>query len=193
MNELGSSQTNDAGDDQRWIAQTLAGDSEAFGQLVTKYQNRLYNSLVYFLGSPTEAEDVAQEAFVSSFARLSSFRQDSSFYTWLYRIALNAASSRRRKARPTVSIENHMEGARNQADSAVPAPSDRLELEEQTSALYQALERLNDEHRAILVMRELEEMNYEQIAQVLELPKGTVRSRLHRARCQLKEEMQACR
>ena len=191
MNELGSSQIDDVSDDEHWINQTLAGDTEAFGQLVTKYQNRLFNSLVYFLRDPTEAEDVAQEAFVSAFTRLCAFRQDSSFYTWLYRIAFNASSSRRRKLRATVSLETAMDGAKNQTDPTVPTPSARLELEEQTSALHQAMERLNKEHRAILVMRELEGMNYEDIAQVLDLPKGTVRSRLHRARCQLKDEMQA--
>ncbi len=185
MNEIGP-----ANDDVKWIERSLAGDTEAFGRLVSKYQNRLYNSMVHYLRDEIEAEDVVQESFVLSFTRLASFRRHSSFYTWLYRIAFNTAISRQRRRRPRVSIERDLGEAGTKLDDEGPPPEARLETEERASVLMAALERLSEEHRLILVLREMDEMSYEEISEILDLPIGTVRSRLHRARGQLKEEMQ---
>ncbi len=177
-------------EDAKWIDRSLQGDTDAFGQLVSKYQNRLYNSMVHYLRDEAEAEDVVQEAFVLSFTRLQSFKRQSSFYTWLYRIAFNTAISRSRRRRPRVSIERDLGQAADQLDHDSPKPGQRLETAERVGILMSALDRLSEEHRLILVLREMDELSYEEISEILDLPIGTVRSRLHRARNQLKEEMQ---
>ena len=184
MNEMGP-----ANEDARWIEQSMSGDTEAFGCLVSKYQNRLFNSMVHFLRDETEAEDVVQESFVLSFTRLASFRGSSSFYTWLYRIAFNTAISRRRRRRPKVSVERDLGEAGTGMDDHGPQPGDQMEAAERAVQLHAALNRLNEQHRMILVLREMDGLSYEEISGILDLPIGTVRSRLHRARSQLKDEL----
>jgi len=176
-------------DDARLIDEVLAGDSAAFGQLVLKYQDRLFNTVMHVVRCREEAEDVVQDAFVQAFVKLETFQRASAFYTWLYRIAFNVAVSRRRRRRPEVSVEQTREltGAEPMGDD--PAPEDRLEQEESVEQVHAALAELSEEHRAILVLREMEGFCYERIVEVLELPVGTVRSRLHRARLQLREQL----
>jgi RNA polymerase sigma-70 factor, ECF subfamily len=176
-------------DDSHWIQAARGGDAAAFGHLVREYQDRLVNALLYVCGSPDEAEDVAQEAFVQAYVKLATFAGDSAFYTWLYRIAMNAAISRRRRRRDTESVEENREhSGREPADGGEQA-EERLLREERAVLVRRALGRLSDEHRAILVLREVDGCDYDQIAAVLEVPVGTVRSRLHRARLQLKEQL----
>ena len=184
MNETGP-----ANEDAKWIQRSIAGDAEAFGCLVTKYQNRLYNSMVHFLRDETEAEDVVQESFVLSFTRLAKFKGNSSFYTWLYRIAFNTAISRGRKKRPRVSVERDLGDGGTGIGGDAPAPDARMESSERARQLHEALDRLSEEHRMIIVLREMDELSYEEISEILDTPVGTVRSRLHRARSQLKEEL----
>ncbi|MFQ5733983.1 MAG: RNA polymerase sigma factor, partial [Planctomycetaceae bacterium] len=117
-------------DDQQLIAECLSGRTEAFGRLVARYQNRLYHTLVHVLGSADEAQDVAQDAFVHAFQKLKTFRGESKFYSWLFRIAMNAAVSRKRKTkRFTVSIEAARETAGLEPTDNHPAtgPSHSLE------------------------------------------------------------------
>jgi len=173
-------------DDAELIQETLAGDSGAFGQLVRKYQDRLFHTMVHVAGSVAEAEDVVQEAFVQAFVKLSSFKGNSAFYTWLYRIAFNTSISRRRKQRPAVSVEAHQEQTGQEPlDVGMPV-SDNLEREERAHLVRAALEQLSEEHRTVLVLREMDGFCYETIAQMLDLPVGTVRSRLHRARHEMR-------
>jgi RNA polymerase sigma-70 factor (ECF subfamily) len=177
-------------DDAQLIDKTLAGQSGAFGQLVTKYQDRLYNAVVHTTGSTEDARDVVQDAFVQAFVKLATFRGRSAFYTWLYRIALNLAiSQRRRRRRPTVSIEQHRATTGNEPVDDRESPSAGLEQQDRITQVRLAMAALSEEHRAVLVLREMEECSYETIAEMLELPVGTVRSRLHRARIQLKDEL----
>lgn len=180
--------------DEQLIARTIAGEREAFGMLINKYQPRLFNAMVHFLRSPTEAEDVVQDAFILALTKLDSFKGNSQFYTWLYRIAHNAAISKLRKKRPTTSL-NQGSGDESSPGFSVPdegeQPGERIEKEEQIQSLMAAMERLSDEHRSILILREMEGMDYEAIAGVLQLPVGTVRSRLHRARGCLRELMES--
>lgn len=177
-------------DDQQLIRQTLDGQQEAFGQLICKYQDRLFNGMVQVLRSETEAEDVVQDAFVLAFTKLGTFKGNSAFFTWLYRIAYNVAITRIRRRKPTVSIDGKDETARLDFADAGPAPSDRIEQQEQATQLHAALEQLSLEHRAILVLREMDEMDYDAISEILDLPIGTVRSRLHRARNHLREHLE---
>jgi RNA polymerase sigma-70 factor (ECF subfamily) len=178
-------------DDLPWIEAACRGDSAAFGRLVRKYQDRLVGALNHVCGSHDEAEDVAQEAFVQAYVKLSSFAGDSQFYTWLYRIAVNSAISRRRKRREETSVDRTRETTGDEPHDGTEQAEDRLLREERAVLVQRALARLSDEHRTILVLREIENCDYEQIAQVFEIPVGTVRSRLHRARLQLKDELNA--
>ena len=134
--------------------------------------------MVHVSRSQTDAEDIVQDAFVLALTRLDSFRGNSQFYTWLYRIAYNVAITRLRRKKPTVSIEGKDEGAKLDFAGDVEAPEDRLQSQERASQLMQAMARLSEEHRRILVLREMEEMDYEAISEILDLPIGTVRSRL---------------
>lgn len=176
-------------DDKQLIAMSLEGDSAAFGQLVRKYQNRLYNTLVHIVGCREQAEDVAQDAFVQAYVKLSTFQGNSAFYTWLYRIAFNTAISHRRRKKVEVSVDQVREQAGEEPIDAGDAPGDRLEREEKVGMVRRALDALSEEHRSILVLREMDGCCYETISDILELPIGTVRSRLHRARLQLRDQL----
>jgi RNA polymerase sigma-70 factor (ECF subfamily) len=176
-------------DDAQLLDEALAGQSAAFGQLVSKYQDRLYNALVHVIGSTEEARDVVQDAFVQAFLKLGSFHRSSAFYTWLYRIAFNVAISRRRRRKPTSSIEQLREASGQEPVACDGAPSDRIERQERVAQVQSALAAMSEEHRAVLVLREMDGLCYETIAEVLELPVGTVRSRLHRARIELREQL----
>jgi len=185
---MNQSKTNQA--DDQIILCTLRGEKEMFGQLVQKYQNRLYGSMVRITKSESEAEDVVQDAFVLAFSKLDSFKGNSGFFTWLYRIAFNVAVSRLRRKHLTVSLQGKDEQSQLDFPDRGPAPDDRIRRDEEATWLKAALERLSDEHRAILVLREMDGLDYDQISEVLDLPIGTVRSRLHRARGRLWELLQ---
>lgn len=176
-------------DDDRLIDDALAGHADAFGRLVTRYQDRLFHAMTHIVGSAEDAHDVVQDACVQAFLKLEGFRRTSAFYTWLYRIALNMAASRRRRARPIYSLDgDQVAGAGQVADSTSSArPSHRLEQQETVSRVQIALQSLAEEYRAVLVLREMDGCDYDMIAEVLDLPVGTVRSRLHRARAQMRD------
>jgi RNA polymerase sigma-70 factor, ECF subfamily len=176
-------------DDARLIEQTLAGNSAAFGELVQKYQDRLFNTLVHAIGSPDDALDVVQDAFVQAFVKLESFRGRSAFYTWLYRIAFNVAATQRRRRRPVLSVDQAREDGGEEPIDSDHGPLENLEREERCRQVREALTILSDEHRDVLVLREIDGCCYETIAEILGLPVGTVRSRLHRARLQLRDEL----
>jgi RNA polymerase sigma-70 factor (ECF subfamily) len=173
-------------DDVQLIDLTLGGDSSAFGRLVGKYQDRLYAAMVHVTASRTDAEDVVQDAFVRAYVKLDTFQRTSGFYTWLYRIAFNLAISRKRRHKPHASVEQSREIAGNEPISPVESVSTELERAEEAKQVREAMSKLSEEHRAILVLREMEGCDYESIAEILDLPVGTVRSRIHRARAQLK-------
>ena len=176
--------------DSELIQRARDGDSAALGELVRRYQDRLYNSMCKLLRDATEAEDVVQETWVLTVRKLHTFQGKSKFYTWLYRIARNVSATRRRRKRNVGSIDRAADEAPLQLPSNDPAPDERMRRSERVQQLYQALDRLSDEHREILVLREIDGLDYEEIAEVLGLPIGTVRSRLHRARGQLKEQLE---
>jgi RNA polymerase sigma-70 factor (ECF subfamily) len=174
--------------DEELINMALAGDSAAFGRLVLKYQDRLFHAMTRILGSAADAEDVVQDSFVQAFLKLESFRRSALFYTWLYRIASNTACSLARRRRPLRSVEQLRESAIEPTDPGEP-PSGPIERAERATQLETALGRLPAEYREVLVLREIEGFDYETLAQTLDLPIGTVRSRLFRARMQLREQL----
>ncbi|MDG2380703.1 MAG: sigma-70 family RNA polymerase sigma factor [Pirellulaceae bacterium] len=176
-------------EDALLIDETLAGNNAAFGQLIQKYQDRLFNTLVHVIGCHEEAEDVAQETFVQAFLKLNTFQRRASVYTWMYRIAFNLWISRLRRKRPELSVEQSRETAGAEPADDSEEPLERLEREERARQIHLAISELSDEHRSILVLREMEGCCYETISEILDLPVGTVRSRLHRARIHLKQRL----
>lgn len=178
--------------DQSLIDSCLAGRRDAFGQLVERYQNRLFHSLLHLLGSTEDAQDAAQDAFVQAFEKLGSFRGQSQFYSWLFRIAFNTAVSNKRKTRRmTVSLEARKEASGAEPTDGNPStePSYALDVSDRQRLIQQALAELSDEFRTALVLKEMDGMSYEEIAGVVEVPVGTVRSRIHRARLELRDKL----
>lgn len=171
------------------IESSLRGDSSAFGELVQLYQDRLYNAVSHFVGNATEAEDVVQEAFVQAYLKLDTFQQTSAFYTWLYRIAFNTAVSRQRRKKLATSVDSIREQTGEEPIDRGDAPDRPLEQQEAVGQVQAALASLSAEHRDILVLREMDELEYEQIAEILAINVGTVRSRLHRARLALRDKL----
>ncbi len=177
-------------EDTRLIAESLAGDRSAFGQLVRAYQDRLFHTLVHLTGSFEEAEDVVQETFVQAFTKLSSYQGRAGFYTWIYRIAFNLWISRRRRRRPEISTDQLHDASGQEPRDGIETPLQQLERQERIALIRVALEQLPSEHRSILILREMEGYDYETIAEMLDVALGTVRSRLHRARLQLKRQLE---
>jgi RNA polymerase sigma-70 factor (ECF subfamily) len=176
-------------DDRRLIAECLGGRRDAFGELVSRYQARLYNAALRLVQSPDDAADVVQDAFLSAYQALHTFKGDAEFFTWLYRIAFNTAISLKRKKRPAISLEaNKGETGIDPDDpSEYVKPGAALERTEDERQLGDAIARLSPEHREVLLLKDIEGLKYEDIAELLEVPIGTIRSRLHRARLELRE------
>lgn len=178
-------------DDNRLIAECLKGRTEAFGELVRRYQDRLYNTVYRLVDNAEDAQDVLQEAFLNAYQSLDSFKGDALFFTWLYRIAVNKAVSMKRKKRVSLSIEvGHGEsnGHLEPLDASENCqPGLALEKAEQERHIRHALSRMSPEHRTVLILKDMEGQKYETIAEVLQVPIGTIRSRLHRARLELRD------
>jgi len=174
-------------DDDRLIDDALAGNADAFGRLVTRHQDRLFHAMTHIAGSVEDARDVVQDAFVQAFVKLESFGRRGAFYTWLYRIAFNVAATRRRRDKARRSIDRDPASRGNDPPDPGAAPDHRLQQHEQADRVQAALKCLPEEYRTVLVLREIDGCDYETIADILDLPVGTVRSRLHRARAQMRE------
>jgi RNA polymerase sigma-70 factor (ECF subfamily) len=188
------------------LRRAQAGDRAAYGQVVLMYQDRLFNAVLRLVGDRDEAAELTQEAFTRGLAKIDSFRGDSAVYTWLFRIAVNLAVSQLRKVqkqrvfslnRPGVGASRG--GDQSQASALVDRladdgksdPSRQAEHHERDEAVLAALGRLDAEYRAVLVMRDIEGFDYQQMAELLSLPLGTLKSRLFRARLALRDELRA--
>lgn len=178
------------GRDDSWLIEACrAGHVEAFGELVGRYQDRLYPTALRLTGREDDARDLLQDAFLKAFQKLGRFRGESAFYTWIYRITVNLALSGRRGRRvaPATGLAP--------IDPPDPAPESDpalpLQRAEQDALVQSALDALGPEHRAVVVMKEFDGLRYEQIAAILGVPVGTVRSRLHRARSELRIRLQS--
>lgn len=175
-------------DDRRLIAEVLAGNTAVFGELVTRYQDRLFNVAYRVLDNPDDAADVVQDVFVNAYQSLKAFKGDSELFTWLYRIAFNTAISFKRRRRGVVRIDGRGDdGGLDPEDRSLDtAPESGLERTEDERVLADAMAKLSAEHRTVLVLKDIDGLKYEEIAEVMGVPIGTVRSRLHRARSELK-------
>ena len=173
--------------DQALVERVQKGDKQAFDVLVLKYQNKIIQLIYRYVHDPEEAQDVAQEAFIKAYKALGRFRGDSAFYTWLYRIAINTAknylvASSRRPPKSDIDAQDaeQYEGAVGLKEYATP---ERMLLRDEIqTSIAQAIEELPDELRTAITLRELEGLSYEEIAQTMDCPIGTVRSRIFRAR-----------
>jgi RNA polymerase sigma-70 factor (ECF subfamily) len=172
--------------DQQLVQRAQRGDLRAFDLLVLKYQGRIGALVSRYINDPGEVEDVTQEAFIKAYRALDKFRGDSAFYTWLYRIASNAAKNhlvakgRRPGADATIEDAEGFEQADLISESSTPEAV--LMSEELAQVVTEAMDALPEELRAALTLREFEGLSYDDIAAVLECPVGTVRSRIFRAR-----------
>lgn len=163
------------------------GRTEAFEELVRLHEKKVYALTLRMCGNPEDARDAAQEAFLSAWRGLPSFRGEAGFATWLYRLTANAAIDhlrRTRRQRGDLSLEDGPLGL-DAADSG-PGPQEAAEGAELRRAVAAGLARLSDDHRQVLVLRELQELSYEEIARMLDIDLGTVKSRISRARSALR-------
>ncbi len=168
--------------DNRLIARTLAGETEAFSVLVKRWERPIYSLALRMLGKDEDARDACQEAFIAAFRNLSKFRGDAKFSSWMYRIALNACHTRLRNAGIVkYSLDETDENGRQKdiVDKGAISLSDQLQLDERTQFVRRALQALPPEMRQVIVMKEYEEMTFIEIAEILHLPISTVKSRLY--------------
>ena len=171
------------------------GDAAAFGRLIRRHQRRLYALLVRRLGSEADAEDVLQNASLLAWSRLHQFRRRSQFSTWLTRIALTQAATltRKRARRPPSLSLTTFDGANRPVTDSRETPSDAVAQAEEAarrrSLIAAAIDSLPDDQRDVIVLKEFDNRSYDEIAEIIECPVGTVRSRLHRARLQLSQKL----
>jgi len=167
------------------------GDTSAFGEIVLRYQDRIYNLCRHMLGNAHDAEDAAQDVFLKAYQALPRFQPDASLYTWLYRIATNTCIDYRKKPIFESLFGDSGEGERLVHDRASDAPSpEKLYQSKQIGrALQESLEKLSPKLRAIIILKEIEELSYEEIVDTLEISMGTVKSRIARAREELQKLM----
>ena len=198
-----------ARDDNDLVRMTLKGDKEAYRALVERYQGRLFSTALDIVKTREDAEDVVQETFVKAFLSLAQFKGQSSFYTWLYRICFNMAIDIRRKAGRRggthLEFKEHLgvnrsaieDGARDGSGAGVghhpqrvEGPHDALARKELGRKIQEVLATLSDEHRAVIMLREVDGLDYEEIAKAIGVPKGTVMSRLFYARKALQKALE---
>ncbi len=183
------------GTDQAIVRQVIEGDFEAFGVLVSKYQDRIYSAIRNYVSNPDDAVDITQDAFVKAYSKLRSFDASSAFYTWLYRIAVNTAIDylRRRKSRPADSLEDDKfteVGFEPVSTDARSDPEKAATAAEQRAMLRSAIDRLSHKLRSVLVLHDVEGLSQDEVAETLKIPVGTVKSRISRARSELRELLQ---
>lgn len=175
------------------------GETEAYGTLVRRYQDRVYNTCWRVCGNLEEARDLTQQAFLNGLERIAGFKREAGFYTWIFRIAVNLSLTHRRRAktRRTTSLDGAAVDAQNQADpltrlrkeAQTQDPIDSAARKELQRAAAEGLASLDETQRAIIVLRDIEGFDYDDISAILEVPRGTVKSRLHRARAALRDAL----
>ncbi len=182
--------------DEQIIERFKSGDYTVFEELVQKYETKVYTVAYRFMGNHADACDLAQEAFIKIYQALHRFRGDSSLMTWIYHITANVCRDelRRRQRKQTISLDEGYNDNEQMSPilhiaSDAPGPEELMESHELRDQVQQCLNMLSDEHRLILVMREIQGMSYDEIAQSLDCSLGTVKSRLNRARTAFKEKM----
>jgi RNA polymerase sigma-70 factor, ECF subfamily len=178
------------------VVRAQAGETAAFDELVRAYRDRLYSVILNLTNQPEDASDLTQEVFIKAFTKIRHYSFQSSFYTWLYRIAMNEAFNHLRRARRKRMLRleyfrrddddgSHADPLDNMADTSTHAPN--AGRDELRGALDKALEKLSDEHRAVVVLSEIEGFSLSEVAEVVGASEGTVKSRLHYAKKELQK------
>jgi len=191
----GGNKTPEAGDDRRLVRAAQKGDQGAFRQLVERYQRRVYQLALGMMKDADEAMDISQETFVRVHRYLPTFKGDSSFFTWTYRIAMNLCldAQRRRNRGERIDVsegdEAEIEAAMDPPSAALAGPQRAALNSELKDKIEDALAGLSENHRAILLLREVEGLSYEELAKVLGIRKGTVMSRLFHARLKMQKKL----
>jgi RNA polymerase sigma-70 factor (ECF subfamily) len=180
--------------DKELVLRVQQGDKSAYDLLVIKYQHRIIQLVNRYVKDPSEAQDVAQEAFIKAYRALGNFRGDSAFYTWLYRIAINTAknylvSRSRRYSDYQIDVQDAEQVENAPQLKAMDTPENLLLNDEIVKVIKAAIEKLPEEMKVAIMLREFEGMSYEDIAQTMECPVGTVRSRIFRAREAIDEKL----
>ena len=169
-------------DEKALIGQILGGDQEAFARLVQAYQKPVYNLCLRMVSNPTDAEDLAQEAFVKAWRGLRFYKHEAAFSTWLYRLTSNVCIDFLRRQKKTVSLTVEEDAPDLEVPDAAPLPEEQVLNKEKQHAVAAAMAQLEEEYRLALTLRVVDDLTYEQIAEVLDIKVGTVKSRIARAR-----------
>ncbi len=173
--------------DQQLVERVQQGDKRAFDLLVIKYQHKIFSIISRFVKDSAEVHDVAQEAFIKAYRAIGNFRGDSAFYTWIYRIAINTAKNHlvsrgRRPPSSDVEVDEAEFYAGGESLKDLASPENQLMRDQLEQVVYKAIDDLPEDLRTAVTLREMEGLSYEEIAEVMSCPVGTVRSRIFRAR-----------
>lgn len=180
--------------DSELVERFKSGDRRAFDELVRRYQHRVFTLAMRWMGDEQVASEVAQDVFIALFRSLKNFRGDAQLSTWIYRVVVNHCKNRRQyRRRRHMNKHEALEGERRGDDDGPkrqfaadgPMPDASVHQSDAERLIREALDQLDEDQRAIIVLRDIEDLSYEEISELLELPRGTVKSRLHRARAQL--------
>ena len=176
------------------IKQVIKGDQDAFAEIVEIYSNSIYQLGYRMLGNRHEAEDIAQEAFIRAYVNIKSFNQDLKFSTWLFRIATNLCIDRIRKKKPDYYLDAEVSGTDgltmySQLASNSPLPEQELESLELQDSVQKEILKLPEKYRSVIVLKYIEELSLNEISEILELPLGTVKTRIHRGREALRQQL----
>ncbi|WP_027364358.1 sigma-70 family RNA polymerase sigma factor [Desulfotruncus alcoholivorax] len=175
------------------VKRSQKGDTRSFEQLVTLYQDKIFALSYQLTGNYADAQDLAQNVFIKAYRALPGFRNEADFGTWLHRITVNLYINERRKKRPEVYLDKPVQTGEGEMPRLVASgtenPEEAFEKKEFRSMVRDALWKLSEEHRAVLVLREMQGYSYEEIAQMLDCTLGTVKSRINRARLALKKQL----
>ncbi|MBP3038206.1 RNA polymerase sigma factor SigW [Bacillaceae bacterium Marseille-Q3522] len=176
------------------IKQVLKGDQNAFGEIVEIYKDKIFQLCYRMLGNRHEAEDITQEAFIRAYVNISSFNINLKFSTWMYRIATNLCIDRIRKKKPDFYLDAEVAGTDgltmySQIPSDTRLPEDDLESMELQKTIQMAIEKLPEKYRSVIVLKYIEELSLNEISEILELPLGTVKTRIHRGREALRHQL----
>ena len=188
-------ETSAEANDASLVRQVQSGGTAAFAHLVRRYQDRVFNACLRMCRNPADAEDLTQDVFLKAFDKIRTFEGKSGFYTWLFRIAVNVSLSHRRKSRLRLVESLNGDGETGPASDRVADlradnPAEAAQRHELRRRVAETLGSLEDHHRVILVLRDLQGCDYEQIGQIMDVPRGTVKSRVHRARVALREALE---
>ena len=198
--EVGLDENQNILDELSVVDKCQQGDIDAFAQLVNAYQNRIYNVVLRMGNLPADAEEITQEAFLKAFEKINTFKKGSMFYTWIFKIATNIAITRSRRSKKVNFYS--LQGSQNSANTKnadqdfssftavfTTKPDEPMMSSETIKVVQQALAMLEESQKMVVVFRDIEGMDYAKIAEILDLPVGTIKSKLHRARTTLKEKL----